>query len=148
MRKQVLEALDYWGLSKGEFRVAVHIAIHGRCEETLRCMAATCRMHRDYLRVIITQLVARKMMVKVIHPGCATVLHLRPVSEWQKGKGFIMKRDFILVGTVAGQKVYAHEDGCGNSREVATVWSGCSDPDGLAMTYSNRLHVKFGVIYI
>src|SRR3954447_18656502 len=74
--------LDDRGLRLAEFRIYCRILRRGICTETIKDMAARCRMHPDTVHRAVKSLVAMMMVEKVRRYGSSSKLQATTPDNW------------------------------------------------------------------
>jgi hypothetical protein len=71
-------------LTKAQRVILGHIYRRGRCNEKIRSMAKVCRMHHDYVRLVLRELWHMKMIARDLRAGWhgRNIYTVAPLEGW------------------------------------------------------------------
>ena len=82
----VHSALDDYGLTANEFRLAGHISRRGgnegECYASIESMSAVCIMHPDTLRESLKRLISFNIISRRDRSGQTSIHKLNPIEQW------------------------------------------------------------------
>jgi hypothetical protein len=70
------------GLSTTQFRLLAHVASRGVLTSSIRTASRWCKRHPTYIRLVLSQLVSKGMLIRLIRPGKRNHYWLPPMERW------------------------------------------------------------------